>query len=216
MRARQCMPCRLCSGLEGYQQLRAFAHAFMSTAHGVRGCVLMRTAAGAVRAVEGGRRWAKWTHSGVPSKDLQDPSFADLCAPTGGPARRRDTWVSHVRWTQRWREERGRCAGSPHREWAWHSRGSLADSRYLGHSCALSLGWESLATQPRCALEYSRVGRVLRSFAFAVRSAVGRQTCPFVSQRVRAVSSPADAAVSDASLVLRLCRRLVKSFNAAP
>ena len=82
MRARQCMPCRLCSGLEGYQQLRAFAHAFMSTAHGVRGCVLMRTAAGAVRAEEGGRRRANRTHSGVPSKDLQDPSFADLCAPT--------------------------------------------------------------------------------------------------------------------------------------
>ena len=96
-----------------------------------------------------------------------------ICALRQRPARRRDTWVSHVRWRQRWREERGRCAGSPHREWAWHSRGSLADSRYLGHSCALSLRWESLATQPRCALEYSRVGRVLRSYTFAVRSAVG-------------------------------------------
>jgi hypothetical protein len=108
-----------------------YAHSFviMHTAHGTRhtahgACAAaysVRTAAGAVRAEEGGRRWANWTHSGVPSKDLQDPSFADLCAPTAA-AGRRDTWVSLMRWRQRWREEGGRCAGSPHREWAWHPR----------------------------------------------------------------------------------------------
>ena len=75
--------CRVGSGVS-VDVLRAFVQYHVhSTRHTARArlrthCV--RIAAGAVRAEEGGRRWANWTHSGVPSKDLQDPSFADLCA----------------------------------------------------------------------------------------------------------------------------------------
>ena len=177
----------------------------------------MRTAAGAVRAEEGGRRWANWTHSGVPSKDLQDPSFADLCAPTAA-AGRRDTWVSHMRWRQRWREEGGRCAGSPHREWAWYprvgSRSGLSSS--APQLCTLSsLGVPCDATARRAGVlprRPSSSGPLLS--LCGLRWAADVSFC--VTARAR-VSSPAGAAVSDASfgaMALQApCQELQRSMS---